>query len=73
MSTVLMIISLLGACVFRVIWIFTVFAAYRSLTVLYLSYPISWLLTGTVQCIFYLIVKKRTSQKIKAEDALMKA
>lgn len=72
-SFVPMIISLLGACVFRVIWIFTVFAAYRSLTVLYLSYPISWLLTGTVQCIFYLIVKKRTSQKIKAEDALMKA
>ena len=72
-SFVPMIISLLGACVFRVIWIFTVFAAYRSLTVLYLSYPISWLLTGTVQCICYLIVKKRISQKIKAEDALMQA
>ncbi|MBR3874344.1 MAG: MATE family efflux transporter [Clostridia bacterium] len=72
-SFVPMIISLLGACVFRVVWIFTVFAAYRSLTVLYISYPISWLLTGTVQCICYLIVKKRMTQKIKAEDALMTA
>jgi len=44
-----MIISLLGACAFRVIWIFTVFAGYHTLEILYISYPVSWVLTGTVQ------------------------
>ena len=31
-----------GHAGFRVLWVFTVFAAYRSLDVLYLSYPVSW-------------------------------
>ena len=44
-----MIISLLGACVFRIVWIFTAFAANRSLEMLYISYPISWVLTAAVQ------------------------
>ena len=42
-----MIVSLSGACLFRIIWIYTVFAQpeYHTLTVLYISYPISWALT----------------------------
>lgn len=36
------LVSLTGACGLRVIWIFTIFAAQRSLAILYLSYPISW-------------------------------
>ena len=36
-SVVPMFVSLAGACGFRVIWVFTVFAAYRSLDVLYIS------------------------------------
>ncbi len=38
--------SLLGACVFRVIWIFTVFKAFPTLFVIYLSYPVSWTLVA---------------------------
>ena len=71
-SFVPMIISLLGACAFRVLWIFTVFAAFRSLTVLYISYPISWGITGIAHCICFLITKKRAIQRIQAEDALQK-
>ena len=36
-----MIVSLTGACLFRVIWILTVFAANHTLFTLYISYPIS--------------------------------
>ena len=36
------LVSPTGACGLRVIWIFTIFAAQRSLAILYLSYPISW-------------------------------
>ncbi len=37
-----MLVSMVGACVFRVIWIFTVFRMYHTLFTLYVSYPISW-------------------------------
>ena len=58
-SVMPMIVSLTGACAFRVLWIFTVFAIDRSLTVLYISYPVSWLITAAAHGIcFYMIRKK---------------
>ena len=39
------LVTLCGVCVFRIIWIYTVFSANRSLEVLYYSYPLSWLIT----------------------------
>ena len=44
------IISLLGACVLRIIWIYTVFYPLYSdnISVLYLSYPITWAITAIV-------------------------
>ena len=42
-----MIISLVGSCVTRIIWIYTVFAADHTLEVLYACYPLSWVLTAT--------------------------
>lgn len=40
-----MIVSLSGACAFRLLWVFTIFAADPRMTTLYVSYPISWFLT----------------------------
>ena len=37
-----MLVSLTGACLFRVVWIFTVFQRIHTLECLYVSYPISW-------------------------------
>lgn len=60
-----MIVSIIGACGFRILWIVTVFAEFHSLEVLYSSYPISWLLTGGTHLICYLVIwhkmKKRLS------------
>ena len=39
-SVVPMLVSLTGACLFRVVWIFSVFAMHRTVTTLYLSYPV---------------------------------
>ncbi len=48
-----MIVSLLGACVFRIVWVATVCPLYPdNILVLYISYPISWIITTTVQCVF---------------------
>ncbi len=48
-----MIVSLLGACGLRVIWIFTVFQWSRSLETLYISYPITWTVTLLVHFICF--------------------
>lgn len=58
-SVMPMIVSLLGACAFRIVWINTVFASHRSLEVLYLSYAISWLVTFMVHVVCYIVVRNK--------------
>ena len=54
-----MVVSLTGACAFRVVWIFTVFASFRSLTVLYISYPISWSITMAAHLFCYFKLRRK--------------
>ena len=58
------IVSLTGACGLRVLWIFTIFAANRSLTVLYLSYPVSWVITALAHLICYIVILRRKGDSI---------
>ena len=59
-STVPMAISIFGICVLRIVWIYTVFSAYRTFEMLVVSYPISWIVTLIAQYVCYGIVKRRT-------------
>ena len=59
-----MLVSLTGACLFRVIWIFTVFQMEHTLFSLYISYPISWMLTITAHVICYLVVRRKALMKV---------
>ncbi len=54
-STVPMIVSLMGACVTRLIWIATYFQVHHTQDVLFFSYPGSWLLTSSIHtiCLIY--------------------
>ena len=58
-SLVPMILSVVGVCGGRVLWIYTVFAAEHNLTMLYLSYPVSWLLAIIMHLITYFVVFKK--------------
>ena len=53
-SLVPTIIVILGSCVFRVIWVFTVFAHFRTILSLYLLYIFSWTLTGIAELIYFI-------------------
>ncbi len=53
-----MIITLLGACGIRIVWIYTVFKLNPTLNCLYLSYPISWVTTFIALCICYFVLKR---------------
>lgn len=57
------IVSLTGACLFRVVWIYTVFAEYQTLSSLYISYPISWTLTMLAHIICFLFVYRKLTKK----------
>ena len=54
-----MIVSLTGACLFRIIWIYTIFAMYHTQFVLYISYPISWALTAFIHFVCYMVVRRK--------------
>ena len=54
-----MIVSLMGACVFRIIWIYTIFKATPTLEVLYYSYPISWILTSLAHLTCFVLLYRR--------------
>ncbi len=66
-----MIISVLGVCAFRVGWVYTVFAASRTLETLYLSYPISWTLTLIVlNVVLFRMVKRAKSLNASSADCI---
>lgn len=60
-----MIVSLLGACGLRILWIATVFQIpeYHSPRTVYLSYPMSWGITLLVHIICYVVVWKRLKRR----------
>lgn len=60
-----MIVSLMGACVFRVVWIYTIFQWNRTLETLYISYPVSWTLTALAHVICFFIVRRHMERKMK--------
>ena len=65
-----MLVSLAGACLFRIIWIFTVFQWQHTLFSLYISYPISWGLTICAHLVCYFAVRRRVfPQKGAAEQS----
>ena len=47
------VIVILGSCVFRVIWVFTIFAHFHTLTSLYLLYAFSWIITGAAEVAYF--------------------
>lgn len=61
-SVLPMIVSLVGSCLLRLVWIATVFQLFRSTTTLYISYPLSWILTALVHLICLLVVRRKLKE-----------
>lgn len=64
-SVMPMIVSLLGACAFRLVWISLLFRseAFHTIETIYYTYPISWTLTLSVHIICFLVVRKQLKKK----------
>ena len=67
-----MFISLLGACGLRILWVYTVFKKYHTLESIYISYPISWIVTFSVLFVlFQFIITKKINTQNNAKEVSM--
>ena len=53
------VMVILGSCVFRVIWIYTVFAFFHTVPSLYLLYIFSWVITGIAEFLYFRATYKK--------------
>lgn len=68
-SGVPMILSIIGTVGTRIVWIFGLFPAHRSLSFLFISYPVSWILTIFMQAVCFYFVRKHVHQSVNRDLA----
>ena len=61
------IIVIMGSCVFRVVWILTIFAKFRTITSIYLLYSCSWTITAIAEIIYFIYAYKKVTGNFTAE------
>ena len=54
-------IIILGSCVFRIVWIYTVFAYFHTIPSLYLLYAFSWTITALAEIIYFIVSYRKLS------------
>ena len=64
-STVPMILSVIGTVGTRIIWIFWVFPKHRSLDMLFISYPASWIVSIVMQVVCFWFVRKKVHKTLQ--------
>ena len=64
-----MLVSLAGVCGIRIMWVLVVFRAIPTMTCLYLSYPVTWLITGAVQYTLLFFCKRKMERADAARAA----
>lgn len=62
-SAVPMILSVIGTVGTRIVWIYWIFPQHRALDFLFISYPVSWILTIIMQVICFYFVRKKVHGK----------
>ena len=68
-SGVPMILSIIGTVGTRIVWVFGLFPAHRSLSFLFISYPVSWILTILMQAVCFYFVRKHVHQSVNRDLA----
>ena len=63
-SSVPMILSIVGTVGTRIFWIYYVFPLHHALDILFISYPVSWIITVVMQFICFFFVRKKAYREI---------
>ena len=56
------VIVIMGSCVFRVIWVYTIFARIHTIPALYLLYPCSWAITAAAEIVYFVSAYRHSVQ-----------
>ena len=64
------VIVILGSCVFRVAWVYTIFAHFHTIPSLYLLYPCSWLLTAAAEGVYFVFAYRDAVRALHEREAL---
>lgn len=59
-----MFVTGVGACLSRIIWIYTIFQVHHTPEVLYSSYPMSWILTLSMHAVCFFVIYRRYERKL---------
>ncbi len=68
-SLAAMIITFIGSCLLRIIWVFTVFRALMTIEVLYWIYPLSWIATFIALTLVFFLLLSRHIRRERAQAA----
>lgn len=55
------VIVIIGSCVFRIIWIYTVFASFKTIQSLYLLYVFSWSVTAVAEIAYFIAIYRKNA------------
>lgn len=66
-SLVPMVLSIIGTVGIRIVWIFGIFPNHRSLDILFISYPASWIITIVMQVVCFLFVRKKVKKILERQ------
>lgn len=62
-----LLITFLGSCVLRIVWIYTVFPIFNDVRALYVVFPISWFVTAATLFITFFVCYKREKKMMVNE------
>ena len=60
------VIVILGSCVFRILWVYTIFAWFGTIQSLYLVYICSWSITAVAEILYFAAVYRRQVRPMAA-------
>ena len=61
-------IVIMGSCVFRIVWIYTVFAYFKTIESIYLLYIFSWALTAVAEILYFVHIYRKMKEEISYEQ-----
>lgn len=57
------LIVILGSCVFRIAWVYTIFARFATIESLFLLFPCSWAITAVAEIVYFRIIFNKAFEK----------
>lgn len=67
-SVLPMLSTLIGACLLRIVWLYTIFKWYPTIVILFACYPVTWSIAGLGQVFSFIYARKQV--RLRAEKEL---